>query len=97
MRIHTAFLGLLVLSTTAHSDPDWWETRGVISTAPAANLAPANIGQAKHMAAMALAELQQQLPPATYQALQTDVALIVDLSLCPIHSRPAIKKPSAPS
>ncbi len=81
MRLHTVFLGLLFLSSTAHSNPDWWETRGVISTSPAANLAPANIGQAKHMATMALAELQEQLPLATYHALQADVARIVDLSL----------------
>ncbi len=81
MRLHTAFLGLLLLTSTAYADPAWWETRGVISTAPAANLAPANIGQAKHMAAMALAKLQERLPAASHQALQADVALIVNLSL----------------
>ena len=39
------------------------------------------IGQAKHMAAMALAELQTQLSPEDYQALYDDVAAIGNLAV----------------
>jgi hypothetical protein len=82
MRPRIAFLWLLLLtSSLAPADPTWWEARGVKTTAPAANLAPATIGQAKHMAAMALAELEGHLPAPAFQALETDLATIVDLAL----------------
>jgi hypothetical protein len=82
MRPCTAFLWLLLLTTsTAPADPSWWTAQGVKTTAPAANMAPATIGQAKHMAAMALAELETHLSAPAYQALYDDVAAIVDLTL----------------
>ena len=73
------FLFLLVLA--AFAEPAWWTDRGVKTADPSANLAPATIGQAKHMAAMALAELEPRLPAPSYQTLQADLAAIVDLDL----------------
>lgn len=62
------------------ADPAWWTTRGVKNSASASNRAAATIGQAKHVVAMALQELQARLPAADYNALAADVALIVDLA-----------------
>ncbi len=74
-----ALLGLADSSPAA--DPAWWAARGVQNSSVASNLSPATIGQAKHMVSKALAELQTRLPAADYQALQADVAGIVDLAL----------------
>lgn len=72
----------LALSTAAPAaDPTWWAARGVTTNAPQSNLSPATIGQAKHMVAMALAELQPRLAAPTFQALQADVATIVSLAV----------------
>jgi autotransporter-associated beta strand protein len=84
-----AFFGLLIQSPGTAigdipTDPTWWTTRGVKTSAPASNLSPATIGQAKHMAAMALAELHDRLPASEYQTLEAEVAAVVDLSYTPI-------------
>ena len=73
---------LLLAAVTAASatDPAWWTARAVKTTAPASNLSPATIGQAKWMASQALAELQTHLSTQEYQSLQTDVAAIVNFS-----------------
>jgi hypothetical protein len=71
---------LAFLSASPAADPAWWTTRGVKNASPASNLSPATIGQAKHMAAMALAELQTQLSPQEYSALQSNVAVVVNLA-----------------
>ena len=65
------------------ADPAWWATRGVTTSSPQSNLSPATIGQAKHMVAMALAELQTRLDTPTFQALQADVATLVSLAVPP--------------
>ena len=76
--IPIATLALTLLSPAA--DPGWWATRGVKNASSASNLSPATLGQAKHMAAMALAELQPRLAAADYASLQADVATIVNLT-----------------
>jgi len=81
MRLRITLIWLLLPVSILPADPAWWTTRGVKTSTPAANLAPATIGQAKHMAAMALAELNGKLPAVTHQALATDLAAIVDLTL----------------
>jgi hypothetical protein len=71
----------VVLATGALSaDPAWWTTRGVKTASPASNLSPATIGQAKHIAAMALAELENRLSPADHLALVSELSAIVDFS-----------------
>jgi hypothetical protein len=82
MKLHKLIpLATLSLATTTYADdPAWWTTRGVKNSSPASNLSPATIGQAKHFAAMALAELQIRLDPTTFQALQADVAAVVNLA-----------------
>lgn len=72
---------LAVTTALPAADPTWWAARGVTTGGPQSNLSPATIGQAKHMVAMALAELQSRLAPADYTALQADVAAIVDLTV----------------
>ena len=76
----TAALLLAVSDTASAADPAWWAVRGVITNAPQSNLSPATIGQAKHMVAMALAELRTRLEPAFYQTLRSDIAAITDLN-----------------
>lgn len=41
--------------------PGWWTTRGVLNQNPKDNYQIANLGQAKHIAAMAIAELNDKL------------------------------------
>lgn len=77
--ITATLLGLQISSPAA--DPTWWASRGVINSSSPRNLSPATVGQAKHVIAMALAELQTRLPASYYQALQADVASIVDLTI----------------
>lgn len=72
---------LAPITTAPAADPAWWAARGVTTAAPASNLSPATIGQAKHMVSMALAELQPRIPAPTFQALQADVAAITSLAL----------------
>ena len=80
--IPLAFPAFLLLQTPATAaDPVWWAARGVVNSTPASNLSPATIGQAKHIAAMALAELQSRLAPTTFQALQADVTAVVNLTV----------------
>lgn len=85
MMKHPAILSIGLLLATPSlltaADPAWWTTRGVKTASPASNLSPATIGQAKHMAAMALAELQPRLAPAVYNALQAEVANTVNLAV----------------
>jgi hypothetical protein len=72
----------VVLATGALSaDPAWWTTRGVKTASPASNLSPATIGQAKHIAAMALAELKPRLDALSYLALKADVTAVVNFAL----------------
>lgn len=73
------FISLMINAPAA--DPTWWAARGVTNASDPSNLSPATIGQAKHMVAMALAELQPRLAAPDYQELQADVAAIVDLAL----------------
>lgn len=80
LRCATLVLAVSLASAIA-ADPGWWNTRGVKNSSEASNLSPAAIGQAKHMAAMALAELQTKLPPAQYTTLHADVTAIVNLAL----------------
>ena len=75
----TLFLALSAPSPAA--DPTWWAARGVTTSSPQSNFSPATIGQAKHMVAMALAELQARLDAPTFQTLQADVAAITSLAL----------------
>ncbi len=59
----------------------WWAARGVTTSSSQSNLSPATIGQAKHMVAMALAELQPpRLHAPVTQALQANIATLVDLA-----------------
>lgn len=78
------FAGLaygLSIHAVKAADPQWWADQGVKSGSQASNLSPATIGQAKHMVKMALAELEPpKLPQATYNAIQSDLAAIVDLT-----------------
>jgi hypothetical protein len=76
-----AFGHLISLAPSHASDPSWWAARGVTNGASQSNVSPAAIGQAKHMAAMALAELQPKLAPADFAALQADVASVVNLTV----------------
>ncbi len=80
---HFSFSAALILALSTASpadDPAWWAARGVTSGSPQSNRSPATLGQAKHMASMALGELQMRLDAATFQALQADVAAIVNLA-----------------
>jgi hypothetical protein len=52
----------------------------VLNSSPSSNLSPATVGQAKHMVAQALAELEDHLSPGEFAALQSDVAAVVDLT-----------------
>lgn len=80
--IPLSFVLFLAPAITSHAaDPAWWATRGVTTTAPQGNLSPATLGQAKHIVAMALAELQTRLDAPTFQALQADVAAVVNLTV----------------
>ena len=72
------FAGLCLPSSAA--DPTWWAARGVTTPAAPSNLSPATTGQAKHLVAMALAELRTRLEPAFYQTLRSDIAAITDLT-----------------
>lgn len=72
-------------SVVSGADPAWWSARGVKNSSTSSNLSPATIGQAKHMVAMAMAELQLHLAPPVFAALQADVASIVNLA-APITS-----------
>jgi hypothetical protein len=82
-------VAMLIATTlpTFSADPAWWTTRGVKTTAPASNLSPATIGQAKHMAAMALAELETHIPASAYAELVAEINTVVDLSI-PDHLPP---------
>ncbi len=81
-RLVLSSAALLVSSLhAAAADPGWWTARGVKNASPASNLSPATIGQAKHMAAMALEELRPKLPAADFASLRTDVAAVVDLAV----------------
>jgi hypothetical protein len=74
----------LFLNFSSHAfgaDPGWWIARGVKSSATSSNRSPATVGQAKHMVAMALTELESRLPSSEFVSLQTDVAAIVNLAL----------------
>lgn len=62
------------------ADPGWWVSRGVKTSSPASNLSPVTIGQAKHMAAMALAELHERLPQAKHNELAAALAQVVNLA-----------------
>ncbi len=77
--IPIAFLALATFAQAA--DPAWWTTRGVKTGSAAGNLAPATVGQAKHMAAMALAELETRIPAPAFTALEADVNAVADLSV----------------
>jgi hypothetical protein len=95
-RIHLplAAMALLYFSLPAlAADPAWWAARGVTNGNPSSNLSPATIGQAKHMAAMALVELGARLSAEDFLALKNAVAAVVDLDVpvLPevISSRPA--------
>ncbi len=77
--IPIAFLALATFTQAA--DPAWWTTRGVKTGSAAGNLAPATVGQAKHMAAMALAELETRIPAPAFTALEADVNAVADLSV----------------
>lgn len=80
--IPLSFVLFLAPAITSHAaDPAWWATRGVTTTAPQSNLSPATLGQAKHIVAMAMAELQTRLDAPTFQALQADLAPIVNLAI----------------
>lgn len=82
LRFLLACATFTVSSGLSHAaDPAWWAARGVKNTSASSNRAPATIGQAKHVAAMALAELQTQLSPEDYQALYDDVAAIGNLAV----------------
>jgi hypothetical protein len=74
---------MLIATTlpTYSADPAWWATRGVKTTAPASNLAVASVGQAKHMAALALAEIDGRIPVPEFIELESDVRAVVDLSI----------------
>lgn len=76
-------LALLLAQSTISpaADPAWWAARGVTTGNPASNLSPATIGQAKHMAAMALGELGARLPAQEFLALKNAVAAVVDLDV----------------
>src|ERR1041385_8014900 len=58
------FLCALLLGSFAvlAAPPAWWAQRGVLSGQPADDYAVANVGQLKHIAAMAAAELNARLP-----------------------------------
>lgn len=70
---------LAFLSASPAADPAWWTTRGVKTASPASNLSPATVGQAKHMAAMALAELELRIPPEDFDVLEAAVNAVVNL------------------
>lgn len=74
-------LFLAPTTTSSAADPAWWAARGVSTSSPQSNFSPATIGQAKHMVAMALAELQTRLDASTFQALQADLAAMVNLTV----------------
>ena len=78
------FLALLIAQSThlTAADPGWWAARGVTTTASPSNKSPATIGQAKHMVAMALAEIQSpRLNTNVVQGLRADVAAVVGLDI----------------
>lgn len=77
--VASLLIGLQASASAA--DPAWWATRGVKNSESSSNLSAATIGQAKHVVAMALEELETRLPPAAYDALETDVEAIVDLAV----------------
>ncbi len=58
---------LALVATATAADPAWWATRGVTTSAPASNLSPATIGQAKWTAHQALETLQSILPDVASQ------------------------------
>lgn len=66
----------LTLTTSAQSPaPAWWVEREVVNPAQSAdNSAVANIGQLKHLAAMARLELMEHLPAGPGQAIDNLVA-----------------------
>ena len=75
------FMFLTLTAAAPAGDPAWWTTRGVKTGSAASNLSPATIGQAKHMAAMALAELEGRIPAPVFTTLEADVNAVVDLSI----------------
>lgn len=77
--LFTAIFASLALPLSA-ADPTWWAARGVTTLAAPSNRSPATTGQAKHMVAMALAELRTRLEPAFYLTLRSDIAAITDLT-----------------
>ena len=77
----TAVMCIHLSSSARAADPAWWAARGVTTSSSQSNLSPATIGQAKHMIAMALAELQTRLDASAFQTLQADVAAVVDLAV----------------
>ncbi len=62
-------------------DPGWWSDRGVTNSSATSHLSPATVGQAKHMVAKALLELQSRLTAPQYAALEDAVGDVVDLTL----------------
>jgi hypothetical protein len=60
MLLGLALLSLLIVPATLLAPPpQWWTTRGVINSNPADDYAAANLGQLKHFATKAAAELAQ--------------------------------------
>ena len=92
--LSVAIVIALVALPASAADPDWWAERGVKSTSASSNLSPANIGQAKHMASMALAELEGILSPADHQSLVAGVSAVVNLQApVPAEQREAQRAP----
>jgi hypothetical protein len=57
--------------TAGAQAPDWWSTRGVLTTNVAADFAPINQGQLKNLAAAAKAEFDAWLPGGASTQIQT--------------------------
>ena len=50
------------MTAGAFSSPRWWAVRGATDANPADDFAAANVGQLKHFASKAVAELEGWLP-----------------------------------
>jgi hypothetical protein len=72
---------LALVNQTFSADPAWWTTRGVKNASSPANYAIASVGQAKHIAAMALAEIENRIPAPEFALLNAAMDAVVDLSV----------------
>lgn len=68
------YMGILASVVYAHNGPQWWVQRGVFSGRAADDFAVANIGQLKHMASRAAAELNGKLSGGAGAAINNLVA-----------------------